>query len=145
MRVFGTHPIRIVSHGTGGYARGCRCDTCRTAYRRYHSDYRKRPNRSRVAEGLLTRYGMTLSDFEARLTAQGGACKICRTPLAPYGRRGGRTHVDHDPRSGRKPVRGRAVVRGILCHLCNQGLGKFRDNPEWLERAAQYVRTGGAV
>lgn len=31
-------------------------------------------------------------------------------------------------------------VRGILCFPCNGGLRKFRDNPAFLEAAANYLR-----
>lgn len=29
-------PRPIVSHGVSGYQRGCRCDSCRSAWRDYH-------------------------------------------------------------------------------------------------------------
>lgn len=32
------------------------------------------------------------------------------------------------------------VFRGWLCELCNVGLGRFRESPALLERAAGYVR-----
>lgn len=75
---------------------------------------------------------MTRAQLDALIAAQGGACAICREPLAPYFGKGTRTHVDHNHATG--------AVRGVLCHLCNQGLGKFRDDPARLERAAVYLR-----
>ena len=40
-------------------------------------------------------------------------------------------HVDHDHRTKK--------VRGILCWQHNAGLRKFRDNPAWLDNAANYL------
>lgn len=34
-----------------------------------------------------------------------------------------------------------ASVRGLLCFPHNAGLRKFSDNPEWLEKAAEYIYT----
>lgn len=40
--------------------------------------------------------------------------------------------LDHEHLTG--------AFRGWLCRNCNVGLGHFRDNPEALEKAAQYLR-----
>ena len=40
-------------------------------------------------------------------------------------------NTDHDHLTGR--------VRGILCRLCNVGLGAFRENPFVMQRAVAYL------
>lgn len=89
----------------------------------------KRARRSAKALALsrLKLYGLTAFAVEALLVTQHGGCAICRTPLSDAG-----AHVDHDHATGR--------VRGILCGGCNIGLGHFRDDPEKLVAAAEYLR-----
>ena len=41
---------------------------------------------------------------------------------------------------GLKDLLRRASVRGLLCYPHNSGLQKFRDNPDYLESAAVYLR-----
>jgi hypothetical protein len=81
------------------------------------------------------KYGITLADYEKLLAAQQNRCAICST-LTPGGR-GEHFHVDHDHATG--------VVRGLLCHNCNLGVGSFKDQPERLEAAATYLRTRGSA
>ena len=35
---------------------------------------------------------------------------------------------------------GTGQFRGFLCDSCNTGLGKFKDDPDLLERAISYLR-----
>jgi hypothetical protein len=74
-------------------------------------------------------YGITTAQFDDLLAAQGGKCAICGTSDWPG--KGNRPHVDHCHTGG--------GVRGILCHFCNLGLGNFRDDPERLRRAIEYL------
>lgn len=80
----------------------------------------------------LSKYGITAAQYEQMLAEQGGKCAICGTK--EEGRGYEWLHVDHDHATG--------AVRGLLCALCNFGLGKFKDNPDWLRRAAEYVEMG---
>jgi hypothetical protein len=70
----------------------------------------------------LWRYGQTSS---ALIEAQHGLCAICGDALDL----GKRTHMDHKENR----------VRGVLCHLCNVGLGHFRDSIPNLQAAILYL------
>jgi hypothetical protein len=74
-------------------------------------------------------YGMSLEQFEIMLTAQGNCCAICLCSFV----KSEDAHVDHDHDTG--------YVRGLLCTSCNNGLGRFRDSPAVLRRAADYLDT----
>ena len=72
------------------------------------------------------RYNLTREQVDAMAAA---GCSICGRTDWPG--RHARPHVDHCHSTGK--------VRGILCSECNTGLGKFKDDPERLRRAAAYV------
>jgi glycerol-3-phosphate dehydrogenase len=78
---------------------------------------------------LRRKYGVTQERYEELLTAQEGRCAICRTDDPDD--IGLEWNVDHCHTTGR--------VRGLLCRRCNGGLGWFKDNPEALRAAADYV------
>lgn len=86
------------------------------------------------ASYCLRRYGITFEEATALLEGQGNACAICRVPLTLDNRdkpAGEHSAIDHCHTGGQ--------VRGILCMHCNQGLGKFRDNPDLLRAAIEYL------
>lgn len=66
------------------------------------------------------------------LAAQNGGCAICSTTTPDGNAR--RFHVDHDHETGK--------IRGLLCHSCNTGIGKLRDDPDLLLSAVAYLRKG---
>ena len=76
----------------------------------------------------LRQYGLTPDDFERMRRVQLDACAVCGCALLE-------PHIDHDHGTG--------VVRGLLCQLCNRGLGHFNDSPQRLEAAANYLRRHG--
>lgn len=85
------------------------------------------------ARQLRYAFGITVEDYNKMFTQQKGCCAICTVHQDALDKR---LCVDHDHSTG--------VVRGLLCFHCNTGLGHFRDDPVFLERAADYMRTANA-
>jgi hypothetical protein len=118
-----------------GPARGLLRSMCRDCDRDYAREYAEAHKDERRAYYYERKFGVTIAEYEAMLAAQGGRCAVCRNP-EKRGRRGGGTKllaVDHDHETGQ--------VRGLVCHDCNTGLGMFLEDPELLERAAEYLRS----
>lgn len=94
----------------------------------------------------LSRYHMTEAEYDDLLREQGGVCAICKRPERLMAAGGNRfkpgavvertgevraLSVDHDHSTGKR--------RGLLCHDCNTGLGKLKDDPSLLRAAATYI------
>lgn len=69
------------------------------------------------------KYGMTPEQYANQLKKQNGHCALCPSTK--------RLCVDHCHTTKK--------FRGILCDDCNVGLGRFKDDPKRLRRAATYV------
>jgi hypothetical protein len=81
------------------------------------------------------KFGMTIHEYDAMYTAQGGTCAICKEPETGKSRGSDATRllaVDHCHASGK--------IRGLLCAGCNTALGNFRDNPAYLQAAIEYLK-----
>ena len=87
----------------------------------------QKPKGPRYRSDLLTE-----EEYNAALERQGGMCAICQEKPKT-----GRLAVDH--------VHGTDSVRGLLCNLCNPGLGLFKDDPARLARAIEYLKRAGAL
>lgn len=123
------------------------CNYCRSAHRMAHREVENvrnrkwraaNPDRNREMNKrsndrnntrckLLRRYGLTIAQYDEMLASQDGVCAICHR-VCNSGRR---LSVDHNHSTG--------AVRGLLCGLCNKGLGSFRDDPSLMREAARYV------
>lgn len=128
-------PLAAFSRDTRrGYA--ARCKECRKIeLRKWRDKNRQAYNaaeRQRYAESpakwerhLRNKYGITVTDYMARLTAQEGRCAICKVVAEKT------LAVDHDHITG--------VIRGLLCAECNRMLGAAKDRPEVLAAGAAYL------
>ena len=74
--------------------------------------------------------GVTRDEYSRMFDSQGGMCAICGIHQ-DFVKRG--FSVDHDHKTG--------AVRALLCGRCNLGLGYFKDNPDRLRKAAEYLES----
>jgi hypothetical protein len=119
------------------YRRGTRgalvphCKLCGNAATRKHY----MTPRGKDAE-FRSKYGIRYDDYQSMYRTQAGKCAICgevaKHTLEEGAGKGEKLVVDHCHSSGQ--------VRSLLCRSCNQGLGKFRDNPRILMQAAGYLQ-----
>ena len=113
-----------IKQGGLGYTTQCRCGNikqegkstfCRECHLTNCSTYHANIYRYR-------KYGVTKEWFEEQLEL---GCAICSAPLTT------RAHIDHDHATNK--------VRGVLCGLCNKGLGQFMDSIPNLRNAITYL------
>lgn len=98
-----------------------RCKQCDKDYRDAHKheikDYQ-----------FKKKYGISLEKYKQLDKAQNSLCAICNKPCSS----GRKLAVDHCHTT--------LNVRALLCINCNQGLGSFKDNPDLLNKAIQYLK-----
>lgn len=104
----------------------------RAKQREWREKNRDRRKEIEYASRLKTQYGLTIEDYQRMLAEQGGGCAICGQAAGSY-RNQDFLCVDHNHETGQ--------VRGLLCGSCNDGLGRFRDNPILLASAIAYLKT----
>lgn len=66
--------------------------------------------------------------YHKLLKEQDGKCGICQEELTYR-----TSTIDYDTKSGKQ--------RGLLCDLCNTGIGMFKENQKLLEQAWSYLET----
>lgn len=82
-------------------------------------------------------YQLTKSEYDQKTEEQNNSCAVCHKPNP----KGKRLAVDHDHSCcpGRRSCG--KCVRGLLCSTCNSGLGQFKDSPELLQSAIEYLNS----
>ena len=112
-----------------------RCKPCDDdARNKWKSKNPEKAHLSQRGRNLKHKYGVTLEWYNAKLKEQNYCCAICKTKENKVMRgaiEGLNFAVDHDHTTGK--------VRGLLCNQCNRALGMFKDSPELIEKAIQYL------
>lgn len=106
------------------------CKTCRTKATQEWAEANPTAwERHKRKSYLKRKYGITPEEADSLFASQDGRCAICGATEGDS--RGFRMHIDHCHTTG--------VVRGVLCNLCNAGLGNFRDDPGLMRKAIAYL------
>jgi hypothetical protein len=105
--------------------------------RHYVQTYKnKHPERVALSDRrikLMSKFGLTLEDYDTLVATQDNLCAICHKPETAQTPRGNikPLAVDHCHRTN--------VVRGLLCHRCNTAIGLLDDSNEHLLSAINYL------
>lgn len=93
--------------------------------------HRRNPD-AKTSSDMKSKYGIDLEDYQRILKAQGGVCDICgSSETATLRGKVKRLAIDHCHETGE--------VRALLCSTCNTALGKMKDSPDLLRKAADYL------
>ena len=101
-----------------------RCKDCTNAKKR---EYRKNNKDLIRAQNKKRNPGWDIDRYNQYLELQNNTCAICGTDtpgLSDWS--ADHCHTTNQP-------------RGLLCVRCNAGLGYFKDNPEYLQSAINYL------
>jgi hypothetical protein len=95
----------------------------------YFEQSGKEKQKKRSFRSLMASYGITEEIYEQERINQNYCCKLCGTHENTQHH--GRLHVDHCHETG--------LYRGLLCNVCNMGLGAFKDNTYVMQKAIEYL------
>lgn len=112
----------------------------REKHKQYMREYRRK-NKERLRKNdaiyqklnaleiRLKRKGLAPEAYQKTVEEHHGLCDLCgRKPDGRWKK----LNIDHCHKTGR--------FRGLLCFACNRAIGYFRDDPDLLRRAANYVQ-----
>ena len=133
--------VKRFSKQANKYKRDSYCRKCRVvmaneyraknleAVKALDKERNKDPKRKdrKYANNLKHCFGILFEEYKEWLAIQNHVCAICKQPC----KSGRRLAVDHCHNTNK--------VRGLLCMSCNNGIGRFNNNPELLRTAATYL------
>jgi|SRR6266446_2581561 len=103
------------------------------AYNKSQRKYYKKNKDIMDVRHFENRYGMYRGQLIEMLKSQDYKCKICRDPLIRFG------DIDHDHSCCPSGKSCGKCIRGLLCRGCNRGMGHYKDDPDRLIKASNYL------
>jgi len=111
------HDLKIHTYYDGDWIRCRECDLMQS---------RKPESKSKR---LKKEYQLDYNQYMEKLNNQNSQCAICIEDIS------NNPQLDHDHDTG--------LVREFLCRSCNTALGSFKDNPQIIQNAINYLRKHG--
>ena len=112
------------------YARGYISTLCKVCSKAKSNQWNRDNHATTLENARYTRirvnHGLPHFVYDRKLRLQNYLCAICGCSIS-----GKNAHLDHNHATNKH--------RDFLCNNCNQGLGRFKDNPELLRQAALYL------
>ena len=121
-----------ISGGGNGFTIFCSCGNPKYSKSSTlcYNCHLKRSHNYHAETYRFKKYGVDRDWYEKE--AEKG-CAICGKFLSGYSKvKRERGHIDHNHETN--------ITRGVLCDLCNKGLGQFKDSIEILEKAVKYLK-----
>jgi len=116
--------------------RSYRCKDCdKIAGLAYRELHKERDRTRRKWERINRLYGLSREEYLELWELQSGSCAICSQPLKEGWSKSHDKHravVDHCHKTGR--------VRGLLCTMCNKGVGLLGDTSSLVFKAYKYLK-----
>lgn len=117
-------------------------DVCQQSCKKYYYENRAKivKNKRTMSDNytmnarLKSSYNISIEEYNILLTNKNNVCAICKKKEKRKNRSGKiyKLHVDHCHKTGK--------IRGLLCHNCNTGIGRFKDDLILLNQALEYLK-----
>ena len=102
------------------------------------SGYYYKTKKHKVAVARERIHGITPKDYDTMLKEQNNKCKICSIKFNNNYNQESKIDYEHSKHLDHCHITNK--VRGILCPFCNLGLGHFKDSPERITTAINYLK-----
>lgn len=104
-------------------------------YRAWDNNTRAKNIKSYRYKDVLNKHKISAEQYNEIFVRQNNLCAICNKAETRLGRSGEicRLSIDHCHTTNK--------IRGLLCHDCNTGLGKFKDDKNLLLAAITYLES----
>jgi hypothetical protein len=98
--------------------------------KKYYALNKVKMNKQGRVNRLKKYFGITVEQYNFILDKQNGCCNMCKKHHSEFKRA---LAVDHDHSTG--------LIRGLLCHSCNRGLGYLHDNIDTLINGIEHLKS----